>query len=257
MSEQGPVALIPLIGIPRVNPGDDLAGLIGDALAGLGFEPSDGDILVVAQKIVSKAEGRIVQLASVAPSPKAEQLAVVVDKDPRLVELILRDSRVVLRAKRGVLIVEHRLGFVMANAGIDHSNVENSESGERVLLLPENPDSSCRMLRAALKARFGAELGVIMTDSVGRAWRLGTVGIAIGVAGPMPLIDLRGTSDLFGRKLLVSETAFADSVAAAAVLVMGEGSEGQPAVLVRGLRWSEGEKGVEALLRPIGEDMFR
>jgi coenzyme F420-0:L-glutamate ligase/coenzyme F420-1:gamma-L-glutamate ligase len=257
MPEQGLVELIPLTGIPRVKPGDDLAGLVGDALMRLGLKLADGDIMVVAQKIVSKAEGRIVQLASVTPSPKAEKLAGVVDKDPRVVELILRESRAVLRAKRGVLIVEHRLGFVMANAGIDHSNVEGLEGGERVLLLPEDPDSSCRALRVALRARLGAHPGVIMTDSVGRAWRLGTVGIAIGVAGPMPLIDLRGTSDLFGRKLLVSEIGFADSVAAAAVLVMGEGGEGQPVVLVRGLRWTEGTRGVEALLRPIGEDMFR
>jgi coenzyme F420-0:L-glutamate ligase/coenzyme F420-1:gamma-L-glutamate ligase len=243
--------------MPRVNPGDDVATLIGDALLRSGLNPCDGDILVIAQKIVSKAENRIVHLSSVRPSPRAAELAVVVDKDPRLVELILRESKAVLRAKRGVLIVEHRLGFVMANAGIDHSNVEGSPDDECVLLLPEDPDSSCRSMRTALKAKFGSGVGVIMTDSVGRAWRLGTVGLAIGSAGPKPLIDLRGTSDLFGRKLMVSEIAFADSVAAAAVLVMGEGSEGQPAILVRGLRWSESDAGIGSLLRPLREDMFR
>lgn len=247
----------PLQGLPRVKPGDDLAALLIAALERSGLQPVAGDILVVAQKIVSKAEGRIVDLATVAPSARAHDLAGVTGKDPRLLELVLTESTEVLRAKKNVIIVAHRLGLVMANAGIDRSNVEQAESGERVLLLPLDPDASARRLKDGLEARCGVALGVIVSDSFGRAWRLGTVGIAIGAAGLPSIIDQRGEPDMNGRLLEVTETAFADSVASAAVLAMGEAAEGTPAALVRGLTWTAPENPAAALVRPKREDMFR
>lgn len=241
-------------GLPMFAPGDDLAGILGDAMAEA--PPGDGDVLVVAQKIVSKAEGRIVEIASVTPSPRAEALAAEVGKDPRVVEVILSQAARVVRARPNLIIVEHKRGWVMANAGIDQSNV-NHEGGGRLLLLPEDPDASAERLRAALSARFGVRLGVVINDSFGRAWRRGTAGIAIGAAGLPGLVDLRGRPDLFGRILEVSIIGYADEVAAAASLLMGQADEGQPAVLVSGLRWSVPEGNAADLVRPPAEDLFR
>lgn len=247
----------PLRGIPRVQPGDDLARLMIDGLSRAGLVPTANDILVLAQKIVSKAEGRIVDLAAVTPSPKARELADVTGKDPRLLELVLAESDEILRAKKNVIVVAQRLGLVMANAGIDQSNLESDGKTERALLLPVDPDASASALKEKLDKHFGLSLGVVISDSVGRAWRLGTVGLAIGAAGVPSLIDQRGSLDMNGRILQVTETAFADSVAGAAVMVMGEAAEGTPAALVRGLRWSAPEKPARALVRSKHEDMFR
>ena len=239
--------LFALPDLPMVQAGDDLAGLLSAAMARAGLTPQSGDVLAVAQKIVSKAEGRSIALASVQPSAAARELAAQTGKDARLVELILSESQYVVRARPNLIIVKHRLGFVMANAGIDQSNI--GVNGH-ALLLPRDPDGSA----AALAARLG--LPVVITDSFGRAWRRGTVGVAIGAAGLPALRDLRGQPDLFGRTLMVSITGFADEIAAAAGLVMGQGAEGQPAVLVRGLSWSGAENPAAELLRPAQEDLF-
>jgi len=249
--------LIALDSVPLVRPGDDLAALLIAALERGAQPPRGGEVLVVAQKIVSKAEGRYVDLASVTPSPRAERLAREVDKDARLVELILQESRRVVRHRPGVIIVEHRLGYVMANAGIDRSNIDPAAGAEPVLLLPRDPDASAAALQARLAARFGCTLGVVVSDSFGRAWRRGTVGIALGAAGLPALVDLRGRADLYGRLLQVSETGFADELAAAASLLMGQADEGMPAVLVRGLAWSAPAVGAARLVRPEAEDLFR
>lgn len=242
---------------PLVRPGDDLAGLIGAAAVRSGMTPVDGDVVVVAQKVVSKAESRIVDLAAVVPTPQAIAVAAEVGKDPRLVEVILSESRRIVRKRPDMLIVEHRLGFVMANAGVDQSNVGPADGIERALLLPENPDGSAEGLRTALHARFGARIGVIINDSFGRAWRRGTVGIALGAAGLPALIDKRGEPDLFGRALRVTLIGFADEIAAAASLLMGQADEGQPVVIVRGLRWSAPALPGAGLIRPEAQDMFR
>ena len=249
-------------GLPRINANDDLAALIGSACAAVIWPDGttgvhDGDILVITSKIVSKAEGRTVELASVVPSPRAVALAAEVQKDPRLVELILSESVRVVRSRPNVLIVEHRLGFVMANAGIDQSNVAPADGVERALLLPTDPDGSAARLRTALGQRLGMAPAVIVTDSFGRAWRRGTQGIAIGAAGLPALLDLRGNPDLFGRTLQVSISGFADEIASAASLVMGQGNEAQPAVLVRGLAWTAPDNPAADLVRPAAEDMFR
>jgi len=251
------LTLVALPEIGRVRPGDDLAALLIGAIERAGAALSGRDVLVVAQKIVSKAEGRYADLATVSPSPRAVSLGRECDKDPRLVELILEESRRVVRRRPGVLIVEHRLGYVMANAGIDRSNVDPDAGGEPVLLLPRDPDGSAAQLRARLARHFGAEPGVIVADSFGRAWRRGTVGIALGAAGLPSLVDLRGRPDLYGRPLRVSESGFADEIAAAASLLMGQANEGLPAVLVRGLAWSAPESVAAALIRPEAEDLFR
>ena len=207
---------------------------------------------MLAQKIVSKAEGRLVELATVKPSIKAHQLALRVEKDPRLVELVLSESRAIVLAKPGSLLVEHRLGFVMPMAGIDQSNVGSIEGAEKALLLPVDPDTSAEMLRYRLSIRFDhARFAVVINDSVSRAWRSGTCGIAIGSAGLPVKNDLRGDTDLLGRKLQFSITGFADEIASAASLVMGQGNEGTPIVLVRGLKWTRSEDvASELLLRP-------
>ncbi|MEZ5852510.1 MAG: coenzyme F420-0:L-glutamate ligase [Hyphomicrobiaceae bacterium] len=251
------LTITPLAGIPRVRPGDDLAGLLVAAVERSGIALRDQDIVVVAQKIVSKAEGRIARLDATNPSPRALELAQVTGKDPRQLELVLAESEEVLRAKRNVIVVAHRLGLVMANAGIDRSNVEQEAAGEQVLLLPLDPDASAADLKARLDHHFGVALGVVISDSIGRAWRLGTVGHAIGAAGVPSLIDQRGDPDMNGRALEVTETAFADSVAAAAVLMMGEAAEGTPAAIVSGLSWTAPEKPARALVRAKSEDMFR
>jgi len=251
------VALLPLSGIKLVEPGDDLGAITANAFAANGLVPGNGDVLVVAQKIVSKSEGRYVDVATIEPSPRAIALAAEVDKDPRFVEVVLSESKRVVRHRPGLLIVEHRLGFVMANAGIDHSNVAAEVGGERVLLLPEDPDGSARALREHLAGAFGTRIAVIISDSFGRAWRKGTVGVALGAAGLPALIDMRGRPDLFGRALQVTETGFADEIAAAAGLLMGQADEAVPMILVRGLSWSAPEVTAAALVRPAEQDLFR
>jgi coenzyme F420-0:L-glutamate ligase/coenzyme F420-1:gamma-L-glutamate ligase len=243
--------------IPMVRPGDELAALLIAACARAALAPADGDVVVVAQKIVSKAEGRHVDLAGIKPSPRAKELAAQVHKDARLIEVILGESRRVLRHRPGVLIVEHRLGFIMANAGVDHSNVDPQMGAEPVLLLPRDPDASAAHLRAKLAAHFGCRLAVVITDSWGRAWRRGTVGIALGAAGLPAVMDLRGRPDLFGQPLRVTQTGFADEIASAASLLMGQADEAYPAVLVRGLAWSGAPAPAAELIRPADEDLFR
>jgi coenzyme F420-0:L-glutamate ligase/coenzyme F420-1:gamma-L-glutamate ligase len=249
------LSLFGLTGIKLVEPGDDLRIIAAEALAANGIALEDGDILVVTQKIVSKAEGRFVDLAAVIPSPRAEALAPRLEKDPRLVEVILSESKRVVRLRPGLLIVEHRLGFVMANAGVDHSNVAPGE--ERVLLLPADPDGSARALRQYLTRIFGRSLAVVISDSFGRAHRRGIVGVALGAAGLPALLDERGRADLFGRPLRVTETALADEIASAASLLMGQADEALPMVLVRGLSWSAPESPAAALVRPPEHDLFR
>lgn len=251
--------LTPLAGLPLIKPGDDLAQLILDSLHRAGIQLQDGDVLVVAQKIVSKAEGRLCNLNEVNPSPQACELASEIGKDPRLVELILRESRCVLRTRPGTIIVEHRLGFVCANAGIDHSNVrgEGDESGEWVLLLPIDPDASANRLRQQIEAVSRVRIGVLIIDSHGRAWRLGTVGVAIGLSGLPGLVDLRGQKDLFEYTLRITQVAVADELAAAASLIMGQAAEGIPVVHVRGFPYALREGRLKDLLRPKEEDLFR
>ncbi len=249
--------VVPLQGLPLIRAGDDLAERVAAALERNGVAPRAGDVLVVAQKIVSKAEGRLVDLATVEPSARAVALASDVGKDPRLVEVILSESVRVVRARRNVLIVEHRLGFIMANAGVDQSNVAPADGAQRVLLLPDNPDRSAQTLRRGLKALTGVDIAVVINDSFGRPWRQGTVGVAIGASGLPALIDLRGRPDLFGRRLEVSMIGFADEVAAAASLVMGQADEALPAVLIRGLSWSAPDSTAASIVRPANEDLFR
>jgi coenzyme F420-0:L-glutamate ligase/coenzyme F420-1:gamma-L-glutamate ligase len=257
MSRTSALEILAVPGLPMIKPGDDLAALIAEGFARGGIEPRTGDVLAVAQKVVSKSEGRSVDLATVVPSARAIELAKEIQKDPRLVELILSESVRVVRSRPNVLIVEHRLGFVMANAGIDQSNVAPSDGVERALLLPVDPDGSAEALRAGLAALFGVPPAVIITDSFGRPFRRGTAGVAIGAAGLPALLDLRGNPDLFGRILQVSISGFADEIAAAASLVMGQGDEAQPVVLVRGLSWQATANPASNLVRPASEDMFR
>ncbi len=249
------LSLFAIEGIPLINDGDDVSAIIAQALSLPGQKPQDGDVLVLAQKIVSKAEGRAVHLDTVEPSPEAHELAAEVDKDPRVIELILAESRQVIRKKPGVIIVEHRLGYVLANAGIDRSNVQSDK--DWVLLLPIDPDSSAERIRQSLQKHFRIDIGVIIADSVGRAWRLGTTGMALGSAGVVALDNLRGQPDLFGRELEVSEHAVGDAVAAAAEILMGEAAEAAPAVIVRGLGAGHSEQSAAELLRPADEDLFR
>ena len=217
----------------------------------------DRDVVVLAQKVVSKAEGRYVDLATVKPGQQASALAEQVRKDPRLVEVILSQSRRVLRHRPGVLIVEHKLGFVVANAGVDQSNVDPAKGAQPVLLLPEDPDASARRLHEQIRHRLDKTVAVIINDSFGRAWRHGTAGVALGAAGLPALINLRGTPDLYGRRLQVSETAFADEIAAAASLLMGQASEAMPVVVLRGLHWPDLELPAAALMRNQEDDLFR
>lgn len=248
--------LIALPGMPLVKAGDDLTGLIIEAVHRCGEMLRDGDVLVVAQKIVSKAEGRTVSLATVRPSPRAIELAKETSKDPRFVEVVLCESHEVVRYARDVLIVAHKLGFVMANAGIDQSNVA-PESAELVLLLPEDPDASCDRLRDDIKARVGVDVAVIINDSHGRAWRIGSVGVALGVAGLPAVVDLRGRVDLFDRALRITEVGFADELASAASLMMGQADEARPVVLLRGVPYPRREGRAGELARPRDRDLFR
>jgi coenzyme F420-0:L-glutamate ligase/coenzyme F420-1:gamma-L-glutamate ligase len=259
------LTLTALPDIPEIVPGDDLAGILGEALRALEIPPQRPrpspsslspaqSILVVAQKIVSKAENRYVRLDSVTVSARAAELAALTRKDPRLVELILGESVEVLRAKPDVLIVRHRLGYVMANGGIDRSNVGGSE---RVLLLPEDPDGSAAALASSLLERYGIRVGVIICDSFGRPWRKGVTNVALGAAGIPALLDLRGEPDRHGRKLQVTEVALADQLASAAGLLMGEGAESRPAVLIHGLTLTAAAVPAARLIRPLAEDLFR
>ena len=248
----GAVSFLALRGLPEIRAGDDLAALICAALRESGLQLKSKDLLVVAQKIVSKAEGRLVRLADVAPSAEAQALALTVQKDPRFVELVLRESREVLRAVPNILITRHRCGWVMANAGIDRSNIPDAE--DHVLLLPEDCDASARRLRDALAPEHPA---VIISDSFGRPWREGTVNVALGVAGYSAVLDLRGTIDRQGRTLQSTQIALADAVAAGAGLVMGESTEGIPVTLVRGLDFSWPLSDGQSIVRPSEGDLFR
>lgn len=254
-----PLNLNTLRNIPLIRRGDNLADILLNSLQETGLDLQDNDILVLAQKIVSKTEGRMVNLASVQPSARARELGEQAEKDPRLVELMLMESNEVLRVRKGVIVVEHKLGFVCANAGIDHSNVmgEGDPAEEYVLLLPQNPDGSSRKLREQIQKKTGRSVGIMIIDSHGRAWRNGTVGICIGMSGIPALIDERGWQDLFGYTLKATVVAVADELAAAASLMMGQAAEGTPAVHVRGFPYPLGEGSLQELIRPKEMDMFR
>lgn len=253
------LTLTALPGIPMIRPGDSLPDIILAALAQAGIELRDGDVLVLAQKIVSKSEGRLVNLAEVQPSPHAHELAAQVDKDPRQVELVLRESREVLRTRPGTIIVEHKLGFVCANAGIDASNVAGEPAGNDawVLLLPEDPDASAGRIRRRLEDACHARLGVLIIDSHGRAWRNGVTGMTIGLSGLPGLVDLRGQPDLLGFTLRITTVGAADELAAAASLVMGQAAEGTPVVHARGFPYPLREGSLHELIRPKEQDLFR
>ena len=263
------LTITPLKNIPLIRQGDDLADILVKALHTSAIQLQDNDILVLAQKIVSKAEGRTVNLATVTPSEKALKLAGPTEKDPRVVELILKESNEILRTRPGAIIVEHKLGFVCANAGIDHSNVspiEPSEGSETfgrlgaedwVLLLPENPDHSAEQIRKKIEAATNTRIGVLVIDSHGRAWREGTVGATIGISGLPGLLDLRGHPDLFGFRLQITQVGVADELAATASLMMGQAAEGTPAVHVRGFPYPLREGKLSELIRPKEKDLFR
>lgn len=250
------VELLPLRHFPLVEPGDDLASLLMRALDEEKLSLQQGDVLVLAQKIVSKAENRYRRLADVEPSEAAIALARDVDKDPRLCELILQESNSVVRKRQGVVIVEHKHGYVHANAGIDRSNIPAPED-EQVLLLPANPDASAASLLSRLETISGKQLGLIINDSAGRAWRNGTVGFALACAGFKPLVNMIGKRDLFGRVLEVTEVAVADELAAAASFIMGQAAEGIPVVLIRGAILEPAACGSAALIRDRQQDLFR
>jgi coenzyme F420-0:L-glutamate ligase/coenzyme F420-1:gamma-L-glutamate ligase len=249
----------PLPAIPLIHPGNNLAELLLISMQTARISVEDGDILVVAQKIVSKAEGRMVNLATIKPSKDALELALRCEKDPRLVEMILRESKEVLRIRPGTIIVEHKLGFICANAGIDHSNVrgEDGNPEDWVLLLPEDPDRSALEIRRKIKVTTSMRIGILIIDSHGRAWRLGTIGTAIGISGLPGVVDQRGWQDLFGYRLKITLVAAADELAAAASLVMGEAAEGIPAVHVRGFPYPLRECSLKELLRSKENDLFR
>lgn len=256
------ISLFALKGFPLVEPGDDLVDLIASSLERNDLSLQQGDVLVLAQKIVSKAENRYVRLSEVSVSPEAEQLARESAKDPRIAELILRESQEVMRVRKGAVIVRHRGGWVQAHAGIDQSNITSDDGDPRVLLLPEDPDASAVRLRAGLEARCGIAAAVLIADSAGRPWRNGIAGFAIGAAGFCTLDDRIGAPDLFGRPLQVTEIAVGDELAAAASLLMGQAAEGTPVVLIRGARLTapdpkQEDRGARALLRPPHMDLFR
>ncbi len=253
------LTLTPLQSIPLIRQGDDIADIILSSIHATSITLDDDDILVLGQKIVSKAEGRMVNLAHVTPSQPAKELAHRIEKDPRLVELMLGESHAVLRTRPGTIIVEHKLGFVCANAGIDHSNVADvgNSAEEFVLLLPEDPDRSARELRKKLEASSSKRLGVMIIDSHGRAWRLGTVGLCIGLSGIPAVIDERGWKDLFGYTLRITVVGVADELAAAASLLMGQAAEGTPVIHVRGFPYPLREGSFQELIRPREQDLFR
>ena len=249
------LTLVAVPGIPEVRPGADLPDLIVAALRRADLAPAAGDVLVIAQKVVSKAEGHIVDLATVTPGAEAERLGAEIDKDPRLVEVVLRESTRVVRAHQGVLITEHRLGYICANAGVDHSNV--GLGPEVVSLLPRDPDASARAIRDAVRAAFGAAVAVLINDSHGRPHREGAVGVCIGAAGLEAVVSLVGRPDLFGYTLRTSTEAVADELAAAATLLQGQCDEATPVVLARGLALAGGSAGAAPLLRDPAHDLFR
>jgi coenzyme F420-0:L-glutamate ligase/coenzyme F420-1:gamma-L-glutamate ligase len=249
------VELIALPGLPMVRAGDNLPALILAGVERAGIVLRDRDVVVVAQKIVSKAEGRTVDLADVVPTPEAIALAESTGKDPRIVQVVLSDSVKVVRSRPNLMIMQHRLGFVMANAGVDQSNVAPADGRQLALLLPLDPDGSAAAIRAALAGV--ADVGVVISDSFGRPWRRGTAGVAIGAAGIPSVIDLRGSPDLFGRTLEVSIIGFADEIAAAASLLQGQADEAQPVVVVRGLTWHAPSVPVAEMVRPPEEDLFQ
>lgn len=257
MGEPARLVLTALPDLPAVKPGDSIAEIVRAGLVRAELSLVAGDVLVIAQKIVSKAENRFVALADVTPSARARALAAETEKDPCLVELILAESQAVLRARPGALIVEHRLGHVCANAGIDTSNVGRGAAGEFVLLLPEDPERSAAAIKAELERMSGARIGVVVNDSVGRAWRTGSVGIALGVSGLAALLDLRGRPDLDRRRLQATEIGLGDEIAAAASLVMGQADEARPVVHLRGLPYPLATGSVRDLLRPKERDLFR
>ena len=253
------LTLAPLSGIPLIRHGDNLADIVLHVLQENNIALEDNDILVFAQKIVSKAEGRAVNLVAIRPSKRAMELAAQTEKDARLVELILQESNEILRTRLGTIIVEHKLGFVCANAGIDHSNVAGTENPaeEWVLLLPAKPDGSAELIRTEIETKTGKQIGVLIIDSHGRAWRNGTVGVAIGIAGLPGLQDLRGQADLFGFTLRITQVGVADELAAAASLTMGQAAEGTPVVHVRGFPYTLREGSLKELIRPKEQDLFR
>jgi len=251
------LTLTSITGIPLIRQDDDLADIILKSLHGNQIELQDNDILVLAQKIVSKAEGRMVDLATVTPSQRAMELSKQTDKDARLIELILQESSDVLRTRPGTIIVEHKLGFICANAGIDHSNVSEKKDGGWLLLLPQDPDLSTKKLREEIQSQTGKRIGILIIDSHGRAWRNGTVGISIGMSGVPGLEDLRGKPDLFGTELRITQVGVADELAAAASLMMGQAAEGTPVVHVRGFPYPLREGSLKELIRPKEQDMFR
>lgn len=251
------ISLFTIPGFPEINPGAPLDALLVTALNEAGITLQDGDVVVLAHKVISKAEGRLVNLDLVKPGEKAQEIAAITLKDPRLVELILQESSAVSRMRPGVLLVRHRLGFTSANAGIDRSNVPQSEEGEWVLLLPEDPDRSAESLRHQLELALGVRIGLIIADSHGRPFRLGTVGVAIGVAGIPALWDRRGEMDLFGYTLQHTEVGTADEIASAAGLLMGQAAEGTPVVVVRGLQLPPLEGQASDLIRPEELDLYR
>ena len=249
-----PIEIIPLTGIPLVQPGDDLAHLLGDAIARAGGL-RDRDVLVIAQKIVSKAEGRYADLDQITPSPRAIEAARQCDKDPRLIEVILSESVEVVRLRPGLIITRHRLGFVSANAGVDRSNVA-PEGVERVLLLPLDPDRSAARIRSAVRDRCGVDPAVIIADSHGRPHRMGTVGVAIGLSGLPGVEDWRGRKDLFGYTLQHTEVGLADQIASAATLLLGQAAESIPAVIVRGVLFEPRDGSAREINRPAEMDLF-
>jgi coenzyme F420-0:L-glutamate ligase / coenzyme F420-1:gamma-L-glutamate ligase len=253
------LTLTALSGIPLIRQGDNLADIVVNALEDSKIRLENDDILVFAQKIVSKAEGRALNLAEIIPSQRASDIARQIDKDARVIELILRESREILRTRPGTIIVEHRLGFICANAGIDHSNVAaaGDSTEEWILLLPAEPDRSAEKIRDEIRSQTGKRAGILIIDSHGRAWRNGTVGTAIGLSGLPGLQDLRGDRDLFGRELLITQVGVADELAAAASLVMGQAAEGTPVVHVRGFPYQLREGSLKELIRPKEQDLFR
>lgn len=252
-----PVSFFAVPGFPLVEPGQDLALLLEEALRGNDLTLIDGDIVVVAQKIVSKVEGLYVDLDSVEPGERARELAAKLGKDPRHVEVVLSESEEIVKVGPHVIVAAHKLGFVMANAGIDESNISHEGSGGRVLLLPRDPDGSALELKRRLDDAFGVRIGVVINDSFGRPWRNGVVGVALGAAGVPSLVNRIGSKDLFGRSLAVTEIALADELASAASLLMGQAGEGLPVVLVRGLAVHEPDRPAAALIRDRDRDMFR
>jgi coenzyme F420-0:L-glutamate ligase/coenzyme F420-1:gamma-L-glutamate ligase len=251
------MTLTALEGVPEIQPGQPLDRVLLWALEHNRVSLADGDVVAMCQKIVSKAENRFVELDAIEPSVRAGELAQRCGKDPRFVEIVLQQSTHVVRCLKDVLIVRHRLGFVVANAGVDQSNIEGG--GRRVLLLPEDPDRSAARIRDAIAMQLGVRVGVLITDSFGRAWRLGVCGTCIGCAGLVPLADVRGRPDRFGRPLRVTQIAVADQLAAAAALVMGEADEGRPIVVVSGVppEFVAGAAPATDLIRPIDNDLFR